>query len=124
MRGVSGEMKYESLTPHQHKWALPILFFMVIKRKGTLKSRACADGCGQIVWTNKEDVSSPTLSIGALKYTLVVDTQEKRDVATVDLSAQFLQTNMAEEIHLRVGSPLVLLLVERDHTKWNKYIRK
>ena len=51
---------------------------MVTKRNGTLKSRACADGRGQRVWTNKEDILSPTPSINASKYTLVVDAQEKR----------------------------------------------
>jgi hypothetical protein len=43
-RDVFGEVEYESLTSQQRKWALPILLFMVMKRNGTLKSRACADG--------------------------------------------------------------------------------
>ena len=87
VRDVFGEVKYESLTPQQCKWVLPILLFMVIQRNGTLKSRVFANGCGQRVWTNKEDVSSPTPSIDALKYTSVMDAQEKRDVATMDLLA-------------------------------------
>jgi hypothetical protein len=37
-RDVFGEVDYESLSPQQHKWALPILLFMVMKRNGTLKS--------------------------------------------------------------------------------------
>ena len=85
---------------------------MVMKRNGTLKSRACADGCQQRLWTNKEEVSSPTHSIEALKYTMIVDAQENRDVAIVGLPAQFLQTDMDEVIHLKIPGPLALLLVE------------
>ena len=91
---------------------------MVMKRNGTLKSRACADGRQQKLWTNKEQVSSPTPSIDSLKYTMIVDAQEKRDVAVVDLPAQFLQTKMDEVIHLKVPGPLVLLLVEHEPNIW------
>jgi hypothetical protein len=76
-----------------------------MKRNGTLKSRACADGRQQQLWTNKEGVSSPTPCIEALKYTLIIDTLEERDVATVDLPAQFLQTDMDDEIYLKVSRP-------------------
>ena len=60
---------------------------MVMKRNGTLQSRACADGRQQRLWTNKEQVSSPTPSTDSLKYTMIVDAQENRDVAIVDLPA-------------------------------------
>jgi hypothetical protein len=123
-RDVFGEVEYESLSPQQRKWALPILLFMVMKRNGTLKSRACADGRQQRLWTNKEDVSSPTPCIEALKYTLIIDALEGRDVATVDLPAQFLQTDMDDEIYLKVSGPLALLLVELDNKRWAKHLRK
>ena len=123
-RKVFGEVVYGSLTAQQKKWALPILLFMVMKRNGTLKSRACADGRQQRLWTNKEEVSSPTPSIEALKYTMIVDAQENRDVAVVDLPAQFLQTEMDEAIHLKLQGPLLLLLVEHDTKMWKKHLRK
>ena len=123
-RKISGEVVYESLTAQQKKWALPFLLFMVMKRNGTLKSRACADGRQQRLWTNKEEVSSPTPSTVALKCTMIVDPQENRDVAIVDLPAQFLQTNMDEVIHLKILGPLALLLVEHDTGTWKKHLRK
>ena len=89
---IFGKVVYKSISPQQKKWTLPILLFMVMKRNGTLKASACADGRQQRLWTNKEDVSPPTPSIEALKFTMITDAQEKRDVAVVDLSAQFLQT--------------------------------
>jgi hypothetical protein len=123
-RDVFGEVEYESLTSQQRKWALLILLFMVMKRNGTLKSRACADGRQQRVWTNKEDVSSPTPCIEALKYTLIINALEERDVATVDLPEQFLQTDMDEEIYLKINGPLAVLLVESDKGRWEKHLRK
>ena len=121
---VFGKVVYELLTAQQKKWALPILLFMVMKRNGTLKSRACADGRQQRLWTNKEQVSSPTLSIDSLKYTMIVDAQENRDVAVVDLPAQFLQTEMDEVIHLKVPGPLALLLVEHEPSIWKKHLER
>jgi hypothetical protein len=123
-RDVFGEVKYESLSPQQRKWALPILLFMAMKRNGTLKSRACADGMQQRLWTNKKDVSSPMPCIEALKYTLIIDALEERDVATVDLLAQFLQTDMDDKIYLKISIPLALLLVELDKKRWEKHLRK
>ena len=61
-----------------------------MKRNGTLEARASTDGRQQRLWTNKEDVSSPTPSIEALKFTMITDAQDKRDVVVVDLPAQFL----------------------------------
>jgi hypothetical protein len=37
-RDVFGEVEYESLSPQQRKWELPILLFMVMKRNVTLES--------------------------------------------------------------------------------------
>lgn len=97
---------------------------MVLKRNGTLKSKACVDGCQQYLRTNKEDLSLPTPSIEALEFTLIIDAQEGYDVATVDLPVQFHQTHMNEVIHLKVDGPLALLVVERDPRIWKKYLNK
>ena len=42
----------------------------------------------------------------------------------VDLSTQFLQTEMDKFIHLKVNGPLALLLVEQDAAAWKKHFRK
>ena len=97
---------------------------MVMKHNSTLKSRAYTGGCQQQLWTNKEDLSLPTPSNEALKFTLIVDAQEKHNVARVDLPVQFLQTEMNEVIHLKVNGPLALLLVEHDTTSLKKHLRK
>ena len=55
---------------------------------------------------------------------MIVDAQDKCDVAVVDLPAQFLQTEMIEVIYLKVPGPLALLLVEHEPSIWKKYLRK
>ena len=59
-------------------------------------------------------MSTPTQSNKALKFALIVDTPEKRDVAIVNLPIQFLQTEMDEVVHLKVNGLLALFLVEHD----------
>ena len=63
-----------------------------------------------------------TLSIDALKYTLVVDAQEKPNVVIVDLPTQFLQTDMDEEIHLQVIGTFALLSVVKSAVKQDKHL--
>eukprot|EP00536_Pseudo-nitzschia_multiseries_P010625 jgi/Psemu1/203784/e_gw1.332.17.1 len=66
-RDCFGEVDQESLTTEQKRRALPILMFMLVKRDGRLKSRGCADGRPQRLWTTKQDNSSPTPAIEAIK---------------------------------------------------------
>jgi len=98
--------------------------FMLVKRDGRLKSRGCADGRPQRLWTTKQDNSSPTPAIEAIKYILAVIALEERDVASFDLPAQFLQTDMDTLLFLKVTGPLALLLVEYDTDRWKKHLRK
>jgi hypothetical protein len=89
----------------------------------TLKTRGCADGRPQRLWTNKQDVSSPTPAIECIKYILAIIAFERRDVASFDLPAQFLQTEMKELLHLRITGAVALLLVESDPKRWKKHLR-
>ena len=123
-RDCFGETDYDALTPRQKKMALPILMFMIMKRNGELKTRGCADGRPQRLWTDKATVSSPTPAIECIKYILAVIAFEKRDVASFDLPAQFLQTEMDELIHLRITGAVALLLVESDPERWQKHLRR
>jgi hypothetical protein len=123
-RDCFGEVEYESLTEKQKKFALNILMFMVMKRDGKLKTRGCADGRPQRLWTRKQDVSSPTPTNESLRYVLVIIAMERRDVASFDLPGQFLQTEMDELLHLKITGAVALLLVESDPNRWRKHLRK
>jgi hypothetical protein len=119
-----GETKYEELSQEAKDKALPILMFMVLKRNGSLKTRGCANGSVQRLYTNKEDVSSPTPDFYAFKFVAAVIAREGRDAASVDLPGFFLQTDQDELILLKVTGAVALLLVESDPSKWRKHLRK
>jgi hypothetical protein len=119
-----GEMDYNKLSQEDKDKALPILMFMVMKRNGLLKTRGCANGSVQRLYTNKEDVSSPTPDFYAFKFIAAVIAREGRDVASVDLPGFFLQTDQDEKILLKVTGAVALLLVESEPDKWRKHLRK
>jgi len=48
--------------------------FLKEKRHGTMKARGCADGRPQRLYTNKEDASSPTVSIEAMMLSCTIGT--------------------------------------------------
>ena len=118
-----GETEYEKLSQEAKDKALPILMFMVLKRNGSLKTRGCANGSVQRLYTNKEDVSSPTPDFYAFKFVCAVIAREGRDAASVDLPGFFLQTDQDELILLKLTGAVALLLVESD-PKWKKHLRK
>ena len=98
--------------------------FMLLKQDGRLKSRRCADGHPQCLWTTKQKVSSPTPAFEALKYVFAIIGLEACDVTSFALSAQFLQTDMDEVLYLKITGALALLLVEYDRDPWGKYLQK
>jgi len=82
-RGVKAIMKEikqlhtrQALMPHnkndmsyeERKIALRYLMFLKEKCDRTIKSRGFMDGRPQIIYTNKEDTSSPTISIEEWYY--------------------------------------------------------
>lgn len=121
-----GVLEYEKLTQEMEDKALPILMFMIIKRNGLLKTRGVADGSVQRLYTNKDDVSSPTPDFYSFKYICAIIAKECRDVATVDLPGFSLQTEQDgdKDIILKLSGEVALLLVECDEDRWKKHLRK
>ena len=52
---------------------------------GTTKARGCADDRPQRIYTNKEDTSSPTISIEAMMLSCTIDAKENRYVVVSDI---------------------------------------
>ena len=121
-----GETDYDKLTQTQKDRALPILMFMIMKRNGKVKTRGCARGDLQRVYTNKEDCSSPTPDYYAFKYIIALIAKEGRDCATVDLPGFFLQTEQEEDsdLMLKLTGQVAALLVESDEQKWAKHLKE
>ena len=120
----SSKVPLKSLTDKQKKQALLILMFILLKHDEKLKSRGCADGHPQCLWTTKQEVSSPIPAFEVLKYILTIIDLVARDVTSFDLLAQFLQIDMDEILHLKITGAFALLLIEYDKERWNKHFRK
>ena len=78
----------------QKKKALESLIFITEKRDGRIKARACANGSKQRLWMNKEDSTSPTVSLPSVLMTSTIDAHEGREVAIIDIPNAFVQTEM------------------------------
>jgi hypothetical protein len=71
--------------------------FLKEKRDGSRKGRTVAGGNKQRGYIRKEDASSPTILVESVLLTCVVDAEEGRDVAVIDIANAFIQTRVEEE---------------------------
>ena len=94
------------------------------KRCGRIKARGCADGRKQRLHKTKEETSSPTVTTEALFLTSLIDAEEERDIATVDIPGAFMHSDMDELVHVRLSGPMAELLVRVDPEKHRKYVVK
>jgi hypothetical protein len=107
---------WHSLSKKQKEQILESHIFVEQKRDGTIKARKVIGGNRQRDYITKEDVSSPTVTAEAVMLTCVIDAQEGRDVAVVDIPNGFVQTVVSEEdaqhrVVVRIRGPLVDILV-------------
>jgi len=72
--------------------------FLKVKRDGTIKSRGCADGIPQRIYTNKEDTSSPTVSIEAMMLSCAIDARESRSIIVSNIPGAFLHADMDDNM--------------------------
>jgi hypothetical protein len=111
------------MTPIEKKRALQYLMFLKKKRTGQVKARGCADGRKQRAYTNKEDASAPTVAIESVLLSCVIDAEEGRDVATVDIPGAFMQADMDELVHMKLEGKMAELLVKLDPKLYRKYVQ-
>lgn len=110
------------LTREEKRAALHYLMFLKKKRNGRIKGRGCADGRKQRLHTKKEDASSPTVAIEAVMLSCVIDAEERRDVAILDIPGAFMQADMDEIVHMRLDGKMAELLVRIDPNTYEKYV--
>ena len=90
-----------------------------------LKARQVAGGNKQRGYIMKEDASSPTVSSEAVMLTWVVDANENREVAIVDIPNAFVQTVVEDEkdrAFIRIRGPLVNILVSIAPDVYGPYV--
>jgi hypothetical protein len=118
-------MHWKTLTSEQRKQVLESHIFVERKRDGVLKARTVAGGNKQRGYILKEDASSPTVSNEAVMLTCVIDADENRDVAIVDIPNAFVQTVVEDEkdrAFIRIRGPLVDILVAIAPDVYREYV--
>lgn len=75
----------KALSHQQRVDTLSSLIFLKEKANGDIKGRACADGRKQRATMTKEEFTSPTVKIESVFLTSVIEANENRDVAAVDI---------------------------------------
>jgi hypothetical protein len=121
-RDVLEPQTANEMTREEKHAALNYLMFLKKKRCGRIKGRGCADGRKQRVHIKKEDASSPTVAIEAVMLSCVIDAEERRHVAFLDIPGAFMQAEMDEMVHMRLEGKMAELFVRIDPTKYERYV--
>jgi hypothetical protein len=85
------------LTNDEKTKVLESHMFVIKKRTGETKARLFGGGNKQRDYLTKEDSSLLTVATKSVLLTLIVDADEKRDVAIVDISNAFIQTRVEDK---------------------------
>jgi hypothetical protein len=126
MRDTFKPMHWHELTSDQQKQVLESHLFLKEKRDGKIKGRTVAGGNKQRDYISKEDASSPTVATESVLLTCIVDAEEERDVAVIDIPNAFIQTKVEDEkdmAFIRIRGVLVDILVEIAPDVYKKYVR-
>ena len=99
--------------------------FLKKKRTGEVKGRAVAQGNAQRNYISREDASSPTVSGEAVIFTCIIEAEEDRDVATIDIPNAFIQTrvhNPKDRVFIRIKGILVDMLLKIAPEVYQEYV--
>ena len=86
-----------------------------------MKVRACADGRKQRKHITKEEVASPTIQTTSLLLSLLIDAEEKREVATVDVVGAYLIADMKYKVIVKLAGDAVDVMCKVNN-KYNPFV--
>ena len=98
----------------QQQTVLESHMFLKEKRYRAINGRAVAGGNKQCDYISKEDGSSPTVETEAVLLSCIIDAEEERDVAVIDIPNAFIQTQVEDEkdmTFIKIRGVLVDILV-------------
>jgi hypothetical protein len=116
---------WKDLTPEQKASVLESHLFLKEKRSGTIKGRTVAGGNKQRDFISKEDASSPTVATESVLLTCIVDAEEERDVAVIDIPNAFIKTRVQDEkdmVIIKIRGILVDTLVSIAPDVYKPYV--
>jgi hypothetical protein len=118
---------WHALTKKQKEQILESHIFVEKKRDGTIKAGKVIGGNKQRDYITKEDVSSPTVTAEAVMLSCVINAQEDRDVAVVDIPNTFVQAVISKKdaehcVTVCIRGPLVDVLVSIAPDVYGPYV--
>jgi hypothetical protein len=127
MRETFVPKHWRNLSELERATILESHMFLKEKRTGEIKGRTVAGGNKQRDFISKEDASSPTVATEAVLLTCIVDAEEERDIAVVDIPNAFIQTkikNKKDMAIIKIRGVLVDFLLEIAPEFYGPYITK
>jgi hypothetical protein len=89
---------WSKLTDTQRQMVLESHMFLKEKQgDGNIKGRTVAGGKKQRDYISKEDASSPTVTTESVLLSCIINAEEERDVAVIDIPNAFIQTRVEGE---------------------------
>jgi hypothetical protein len=99
--------------------------FLKEKQDGSLKGRTVARGNKQRDYISNEDASLPTIATEAVLLSCIINADEERDVAVIDIPNTFIQTQVEDEEDMAISEihgVLVNILVQIAHNVYKSYV--
>ena len=97
------------------------------KKDGQVKARKCVNGSIEHTWTANDGTASPTSMTESILLMTMIDAEEDRDVATVDIPNAFIQTDVNDNedgtwVIMKIRGPLVDMLVDLAPKTYANYV--
>ena len=118
-------VKWNDLNERQRSMILESHIFMKMKKTGEIKGRTVAGGNKQRGYIDKEESSSPTVATESVIITAMIDAEEEREVAVIDVPNAFVQTvveDQAKRVIIRIRGMLVDMLVRIAPEVYQDYV--
>jgi hypothetical protein len=116
---------WRDLSKEQCSTVLESHMFLKEKRDKSIKGWTVAGGNKQRDYISKEDTSSPTVATESVLLSCIIDAEEGRDVAVVDVPNAFIQTKIEDEKNMafiKIRGDLVDILVEIAPDVYGPYV--
>ena len=124
MRNTFTPLFKSEMTSDQRKKSLDSHLFIEEKRDGKIKSRMVSGGDKQRIYTDKNQVGSPTCKTESILITSVIEKYENRDVATIDIPNSFVQTEVKDLIVITIRGKLCEIMVDKNKEMYRYYVNK
>jgi hypothetical protein len=118
---------WRELSKAQLQTVLESHMFLKLKQDGKIKGITIAGGNKQRDYISKEDASSPAATMESVLLSYIIDTEEHRDDAVVDIPNAFVQTrveNKKDMAFINIWGILVDIMVEIAPEAYKSYVSK